>query len=144
MPCLSIFSTDATRKKSNCSILSQFLPDDKSRISICVPLSYGFWTENPTGIPPKILSSGRYYFLVGTTAASVFWLVQWVWLAIGRSTIRGFRYRTLCLRELCERKEEGYLSPAIQSRLPSGWRRQRECSSSGGDNFLPHGALHLG
>jgi hypothetical protein len=34
--------------------------------------------ENSSGIPPKILLSGRYYFLLGATASTVLWLVQWV------------------------------------------------------------------
>jgi hypothetical protein len=37
--------------------------------------------ENPTGIPPKILLSGRYYFSLGATTATVSWLAQWVWIA---------------------------------------------------------------
>jgi hypothetical protein len=48
--------------------------------------------ENSLGIPPKILSSGRYYFLPGATAAAVSWL-QWVWIVIRRSAISGFRYK---------------------------------------------------
>jgi hypothetical protein len=57
------------------------------------PLSYGLWGKNPTGIPAKILSSGRHYFLLGVTVATVSWLVQWVWITIRRSAIRGFRYK---------------------------------------------------
>ena len=41
-------------------------------------LSYGFWAENLAGIPPKILSSGRNYFLLRATVDTLLWPVRWI------------------------------------------------------------------
>jgi hypothetical protein len=41
----------------------------------------------------KSYQADNIIFFAKATAATVSWLVQWVWVVIRRSTIRGFRYK---------------------------------------------------
>jgi hypothetical protein len=57
------------------------------------PLSHGFWGRESDRNASKNLIKRTMLFLLIVTAATVSFLVQWVWVAIRRSAIRGFRYK---------------------------------------------------
>jgi hypothetical protein len=68
---------------------------------LTTPSVIGSGAENSTGIPAKILSSGRYdrlyrggqsYLLLRATAVTPSRAVEQVWIAIRRPAIRGFPY----------------------------------------------------